>query len=130
MSKRGVVVGALAAGLLLLGGGSPVAANIVWCSEDPPIQVVTPGGAHLTVNNTIYFHPVDRPNLKAITQDATAVSTGSGTLITVHLYFPDNFSDAYVVATSRRFGVQDSESTNGGATGNNVVTLQLTVPIA
>jgi hypothetical protein len=31
---------------------------------------------------------------------------------------------------SRRFGVQDSQSTNGGATGNSVVTLQLTVPIA
>jgi len=130
MSKRGIVVGALAAGLLLLGGGSPVAANLVWCSEDPPIQVVTPAGAHLTVNNTIYFHPVDKPNLKAITHDASTVSTSSGTLITVNLYFPDNFSDAYVVAANHRFGVQDSQSTNGGATGNNMVTLQLTVPIA
>jgi hypothetical protein len=53
-----------------------------------------------------------------------------GTLITVHLYFPDNFNDARVVATNYRFSAQDTASLNGGATGNNVVTLQLDVPIA
>jgi hypothetical protein len=135
MSRRGVLIGALAGGLLVLAGLSSgqgtVFANMDWCSSDPPIQVVTPGGAHLTVNNTIYFHPVDRPNLKLITHDASTAPDGAGaTLITVNLYFPDNFSDAYVVSANKRFNVQDTASTNGGATGNNVVTLQLHVPIA
>ena len=135
MSKRGLVMGALAAGLLVLAGLSSgqgtVLANMDWCSSDPPISVVTPGGAHLMVNNTIYFQPVDRPNLKLITHDASTAPDGlGGTLITVNLYFPDNFSDAYVVSANNRFSVQDTASLNGGATGNNVVTLQLHVPIA
>jgi len=53
-----------------------------------------------------------------------------GTLITVNLYFPDNFSDVYVVSANNRFSVQDTASLSGGATGNNVVTLQLHVPTA
>jgi hypothetical protein len=131
MSKRGILVGVLGAGLLLLGGGGSVAANMEWCSSDPPIQVVTPGGSHLTVNNTIYFHPADRPNLKSISYEASAAPNGSGgTLVTVNVYFPENFNDAYVVSASKRFNVQDTASTNGGATGNNVVTLRLDVPIA
>jgi hypothetical protein len=131
MSKRGILVGALGAGLLILGGPATAAANVEWCSSDPPIQVVTPGGSHLTVNNTIYFQAVDRQNLKSITHDASTTPDGvGGTLITVHLYFPDNFNDARVVAANYRFSAQDTASLNGGATGNNVVTLQLDVPIA
>ena len=131
MSKRGVLVGALGAGLLVLGGQGTVAANVEWCSSDPPIPVVTPGGANLMVNNTIYISPVDKPNVKMITHDVSTAPDGlGGTLITVHIYFPNSFSGAYVVSANHRFNVQDTASTNGGATGNNVVTLRLDVPIA
>jgi hypothetical protein len=131
MSKRGILVGALGAGLLVFGGPATAAANVDWCSSDPPIPVVTPGGAHLMVNNTLYISPVDKPNVKLITHDASTAPDGlGGTLITVHVYFPDNFSDAYVVSANYRFSVKDTAGTNGGATGNNMVTLQLNVPIA
>jgi hypothetical protein len=131
MSKRGILVGALGAGLLVLGVPATVGANVDWCSSDPPIPVVTPGGAHLMVNNTLYLSPVDKPNVRLITHDASTAPDGlGGTRITVHIYFPDNFSDAYVVSANYRFSVMDTAGTNGGATGNNMVTLQLTVPIA
>lgn len=131
MSKRGVLVGALGAGLLVLGAPGTAGANVDWCSSDPPIAVVTPGGAHLMVNNTVYISPVDKPNVKLVTHDASASPNGrGGTLITVHVYFPDNFNDAYVVSANYRFSVTDTAGTNGGATGNNVVTLLLNVPIA
>src|ERR1700736_5469329 len=125
MSKRGILVGGLGAGLLLLGAAGPAAANVEWCSGDPPIAVVTPAGNHLMVNNMLYLSSAaDKANVKAVTHDASTASDGKGgTRITVHLYFPDNFSDAYVVSSVNRFGVQDSAGTNGGATGNNVVTL-------
>jgi hypothetical protein len=131
MSKRGIVVGALATGLLLVGGGGPAAANVLWCSGDPPIQIVTPGGNRLMVNNMLYVSQADKDNVKLVTHDATAAPDGKGgTMITVRLTFPQNFSDAYVVSNNYRFSVQDAAGTNGGATGNNVVTLHLDVPIA
>lgn len=131
MSKRGVLVGALGAGLLVLGAPGTAGANVEWCSSDPPIAVVTPGGARLMVNNTVYISPVDKPNVKLIMHDASTASDGrGGTLITVHVYFPDNFSDAYVVSANYRFSVTDTAGTNEGATGSNMVTLKLNVPIA
>ena len=71
MSKRGIVVGTLAAGLLLLGGGGTAGANVLWCSGDPPIAVVTPGGSHLMVNNMLYVSQADKANVKSVTHDAT-----------------------------------------------------------
>lgn len=130
MSKRVVLVGAMASALLVIGGAGAASANVVWCSSDPPIQVVTPGGQHLMVNNTIYVSVQDKSSVKLVTHDASTAPDGKGgTLITVHMYFPESFSDAYVVSSNFRFKVSDTGGTNSGGNGNHVVTLSLHVPI-
>jgi hypothetical protein len=126
MRKRAVVLGALAAGLLVAGGQGAASANVMWCVMDPPIQVVTPGGHNLSVNNMVYMSPVDRHLASAITDDASAVSDGKGgTLITVHVLIPQGAHGARVVSNNFRYRVTDTNGTPGGGT---VLTLQLDVP--
>jgi hypothetical protein len=126
MSKRVVVLGALAAGLLVLGGQGAASANVMWCMSDPPIQVVTPGGHNLSVNNMVYLSPIDRHIASQITDGATAVPDGrGGTLITVHMYIPSAAHGASVVSSNFRYEVTDTGGTrNGGVT----LTLTLDVP--
>ena len=126
MSKRVVVVGALA-GLLLLVGQGTASANVIWCLSDPPIQVVTPGGHILSVNNMVYLSPIDRHLATLIGADASAAPDGrGGTLITVHVYVPKGAHGAFVVSSNYRYQVTDSEGTPWGGT---VMTLSLDVPI-
>jgi hypothetical protein len=126
MRNRTVVVGALAAGLLVAGGQGTASANVVWCLYDPPIQVVTPGGHNLSVNNMVYLSPVDRHLASRITDDASAISDGKGgTLITVHVLIPKGAHGASVVSNNFRYRVTD---TNGAPGGGTIVTLQLDVP--
>jgi hypothetical protein len=126
MTKRVVVVGSLAAGLLVLGGQGAASANVMWCMSDPPIQVVTPGGHNLSVNNMIYLSPVDRHIARLITDDATTAPDGrGGTLITVHVHIPAGAHGANVVSANHRYEVKDSNGTPGGGT---TLTLKLDVP--
>lgn len=126
MSKRGFAAGALVAGLLVLGGQVAASANVVWCAFDPPIQVVTAGGSHLTVNNMITMSSADRDIAKLITDDATATPDGvGGTLITVHVRIPQGAHGANVVSTNHRYRVSATSSTPGGGV---VITLELDVP--
>jgi hypothetical protein len=126
MSKRVVVVGALVAGLLVLGGQGTASANVMWCVFDPPIPLVTPGGHNLTVNNVIYLSPMDRHNASLITDSATTAPDGTGgTRITVHVYIPAAVRGAFVRSSNYRYRVTDTDSTPGGGT---VVTLSLDVP--
>jgi hypothetical protein len=126
MRKRAVVVGALAAGLLVAGGQGAASANVMWCVMDPPIQVVTPGGHNLSVNNMVYLSPVDRHLASRITDDASAISDGKGgTLITVHVVIPQGAHGASVVSNNFRYRVTDTSGAPGGGT---VVTLLLDVP--
>jgi hypothetical protein len=126
MSKRVVVVGALAAGLLVMGGAGTASANVAWCMSDPPIPLVTPGGHNVTVNNMIYLSPVDRHIASLITDDAVTAPDGlGGTLITVHVHIPAGAHGANVVSNNFRYRVTDTKSTPGGGT---VVTLSLDVP--
>jgi hypothetical protein len=125
MRIRAVVVGALVAGMLVA-GGQGASANVTWCLSDPPIQVVTPGGHNLSVNNMIYLSPVDRHLASRITDDASTVTDGKGgTLITVHIRIPQGIHGANVVSNNFRYRVTDTSSAPGGGT---VVTLQLDVP--
>ncbi|HMJ38562.1 MAG TPA: hypothetical protein VK606_03330 [Verrucomicrobiae bacterium] len=125
MRKRAVVVGALAASLLAAGGPGTASANLMWCVTDPPIQVVTPGGHYLMVNNMIYLSPVDRHKAKLISDDAgTAPNGNGGTRITVHVYIPAVVHGAYVVSSNNRYQVTDAAGANGG----RIVTLTLDVP--
>ena len=126
MSRRVVVLGALAAGLLVLSGQGAASANVAWCLSDPPIQVVTPGGHNLSVNNMIYLSPIDRHIASQITADAFTAADGSGgTMITVHVYIPAGAHGANVVSSNYRYEVSDTGGTpNGGTT----LTLTLDVP--
>jgi hypothetical protein len=126
MSKRVVLVGALAAVVFVVGGQGSASANVAWCLSDPPIQVVTPGGHTLSVNNLIYLSPVDRHIARLITDDATAAPDGrGGTLITVHVHIPAGAHGATVVSNNYRYRVTKT----GGAPGGGVVlTLNLDVP--
>ena len=126
MRKRAVVVGALTVGLLVLGGQGAASANVMWCLSDPPIQVVTPGGHYLSVNNMIYLSPVDRHIARQITDDATAAPDGKGgSLITVHVHIPAGAHGASVVSNNYRYGVTQSGGTPGGGI---VLTFKLDVP--
>ncbi|HXN78289.1 MAG TPA: hypothetical protein VN965_05900 [Candidatus Dormibacteraeota bacterium] len=126
MSRRVVVVGALAAGLLVAGGQGAASANVMWCLSDPPIQVVTPGGHNLSVNNMIYMSPIDRHIARQITDDASAAPDGrGGTLITVHIHIPAGAHGAGVVSANYRYRVTTTDHTPNGGT---VLTLNLDVP--
>jgi hypothetical protein len=126
MSRRAIVVGGLAAVLMVLGGAGGASANVMWCVSDPPIAVVTPGGHNLSVNNTIYLSPIDRHIAKQITDDATTAPDGrGGTLITVHVYLPAASHGGHVVSNNFRYRVSDSGSAAGGGI---VLTLSLDVP--
>jgi hypothetical protein len=124
--KRAVVVGALTLGLLVLGGQGAASANVMWCLSDPPIQVVTPGGHNLSVNNMIYMSPVDRHIAHLITDDATTAPDGrGGTLITVHVHIPAGAHGASVESNNYRYKVTRSGGTSSGGV---VLTLNLDVP--
>jgi hypothetical protein len=126
MRARVVLVGAFAAGLLVVGGQGAASANVMWCVTDPPIQVVTPGGHNLSVNNMVYLAPVDRHVASLIKGDASAAPDGKGgTLITVHIYVPQGAHGANVVSNNYRYRVTDVDGTT---TGGTVLTLKLDVP--
>ena len=126
MSKRAVVLGALAAGLLAVGGLGAASANVMWCLSDPPIQVETPGGHSLSVNNMVYLSPIDRHIARQITDSASTAPDGrGGTLITVHVHIPQGAHGANVVSANYRYAVKDSGgTTDGGIT----LTMTLDVP--
>ncbi len=102
-------------------------AHVVWCMYDPPVQVVTPGGQYLTVNNTIYLPPTERHVTSHFPATATATNDGhGGTLITVRVQVASGVSSAQVVSSVQRYQVNSS----AGGTGGTVVSLDLDVPAA
>jgi hypothetical protein len=126
MNRRVVLLGALAAGMLVLGGQGAASANVMWCMSDPPIPLVTPGGHNVTVNNMVYISVIDRHLASLITDDASVAPDGKGgTLITVHVYIPSAIHGAAVVSSNFRYQVHDTRNTPGGGT---VLTLMLDVP--
>src|SRR5438552_12853827 len=121
MKARSVVVAALLGGALLAAGGGTASANMSWCVDDPPIQVVTPGGHNLTVNNMVYLPPYALHLKKKVTDSATVQPDGhGGTLITVHVFVP---APSHVVSSEARYQVKSEKY------GSNVISLYLDVPI-
>jgi hypothetical protein len=117
---------AVIAAALSFAGVAPASAMVLWCEGDPPIKVVTPGGANLMVNNKIYVPRVDVHVSKQFPASATAVADGrGGTLITVHIQVALGVSVAHVVSSEHRFDV----SAQGDGAGGTVVTTYLDVPI-
>jgi hypothetical protein len=107
-------------------GAAPASAMVLWCESDPPIEVITPGGVILTVNNMIYVPIYDRHLARHFPVSATAVADGhGGTLITVHVQVAWGVSLAHVVSSENRYRV----ASPGDGTGGMVVTTYLDVPI-
>ena len=122
-----ILPAAMMAAALLIAGEATASANCEWCVYDPPIQVVTPGGAILTVNNTIYLPPYDVHLASQFTASATVAPDGrGGTLITVYVHIPSTASSVHVVSSENRFRVLSP----GTGTGGTVVTNYLDVPAA
>ncbi len=122
MQARSVLAGALLGGAMLFAGGGGASANMAWCVTDPPIQVVTPGGHNLMVNNQVYLPPNAMHLKNLITDDATAQPDGrGGTLITVYVHVPAN---SHVVSTDNRYRVSAQRD------GTELITLYLDVPIS
>jgi hypothetical protein len=121
MKTRSVVVGALLAGAMFIAGEGVASANMSWCLTDPPIQVVTPGGHNLVVNNQVYLPPYDMHLKDQITDGAVAQPDGhGGTLITVYVHVP---AHSHVVSSENRYQVTAQQD------GSYLITLHLDVPI-
>ena len=119
-----VVAGALAAGLMAAAPSS-ASANILWCVGDPPVQVVTPGGHYVVINNYLYVAPVYRHLAGNVTADGYAIPDGAlGTLVTVHVNVPRGLSHLFVVSAQQHFRV----TTSGDGEGGTQITLTLDVP--
>jgi len=127
MRLNRIVPAAMMAAALLIAGEASASANVEWCVYDPPVQVVTPGGTYLMVNNSIYLPPYDRHLASHFPATATVASDGhGGTLITVHVQIASGVSSAHVVSSQNRFQV----SSPGNGAGGTVVTTYLDVPAA
>ena len=117
---------AVIAAALSFAGVMPASAMVLWCESDPPIQLVTPAGTNITVNNQVYVPRYDMHLSTHFPASATAVSDGhGGSLITVHIQVTSGVSFAHVVSSANRFQV----SSPGDGTGGTIVTTYLDVPI-
>src|SRR5436309_14636378 len=97
MKARSMVVGVLAAGVMLVAGAGSASANIAWCFEDPPVQVQTPAGTSLTVNVSVSVAQGEARFMKSVAVDAvTAPAAARGTLITVNVSVPTTVTTANV----------------------------------
>jgi hypothetical protein len=120
MRARSVVVACVAVGAMFAVGSGSASANLAWCVNDPPIQVVTPGGHTLTVNNQVYLPVSDLHLRNQVYDDATAAPDGhGGTLVTVHVHVP---SQGRVVSSENRYRLTTEDS------GTSVITTYLDVP--
>ena len=126
MKARSMVVGVLAAGVMLVAGAGSASANIAWCFEDPPVQVQTPAGTSLTVNVSVSVAQGEARFMKSVAVDAvTAPAAGGGTLITVNVSVPTTVTAANVTASVKKFKLSTPAAT---VPGGGAATLYLVVP--
>jgi hypothetical protein len=99
----GLALGAVGAGLAL--GATPGLAWSSFCEDDPPVQVVTPAGHNVTVNNFLTYERQDRHLMRHATLYATASPAGPGhTLVVIHVLTPaGGHSGIHVDSTTDRF---------------------------
>lgn len=127
MKARSVVAGVMAAGAMVVGGAVAASANIVWCLDDPPVQVQTPAGTNLTVNVTVAVPQHEAKYITGVTvQTLTAPDGAGGTLITLNVAVPATISTARISVSVNKFKVTNAAVVPGGA----ATTLQLDVPAA
>jgi len=127
MKTRSVVAGVVAAAAMVVGGAVVASANVIWCLEDPPVQVQTPTGTNLTVNVTVAVPQYQAKYINdVLVTTLTAPDGAGGTLITVNVTVPATISTANVGITVKKYKITDSATVPGGGT----TTLHLDVPAA
>lgn len=84
---------------------SPALAYQVFCESDPPVQVVTPAGHNVTINNWMTVETSDRHLLKQVVVYGTTEPYGPGqTLVTIHIHTPrGGQGQVHVRSRSSRF---------------------------
>ena len=127
MKARSVVAGVMAAGAMVVGGAVAASANIVWCLDDPPVQVQTPAGTNLTVNVTVAVPQHEAKYISGVTVNTVTAPDGSGgTLITLNVAVPATISTARISVSVNKFKATNAATVPGGT----ATTLQLDVPAA
>ena len=127
MKTRSVVASVLAAAAMVVGGAAVASANVIWCLEDPPVQVQTATGTNLTVNVSVAVPQYQAKYLNdVVVTTLTAPDGAGGTLITVDVTVPATISTANVGVTVKKYKITDSATVPGGGT----TTLHLDVPAA
>ncbi len=120
-------VGLLVAGVGLAVGATPGLAWSSFCEDDPPVQVVTPAGHNLTVNNYLIYERQDRRLMKHAQVYATASPAGPGhTLVVIHVLTPPGgHSSIHVNSKTDRF----ETSTFADGEWGDEIDLQMTLAI-
>src|SRR5712691_7826271 len=127
MKTRSVVASVLAAAAMVVGGAAVASANVIWCLEDPPVQVQTATGTNLTVNVSVAVPQYQAKYINdVVVTTRTAPDGAGGTLITVDVTVPATISTANVGVTVKKYKVTASATVPGGGT----TTLHLDVPAA
>lgn len=127
MKTRSAVAGVVAAVAMVVGGATVGSANVIWCLQDPPVQVQTPTGTNLTVNVTVAVPQYQAKYINdVLVTTLTAPDGAGGTLITIDVSVPATISTAKVTVTVKKYKVIDTATVPGGAT----TTLHLDVPAA
>lgn len=106
----------LVVGAALGVSASPAGAWSSFCEDDPPVQVVTPAGHNLTVNNWVYYSAQDRRLMRQSTFYGTTYPAGPGhTLVVVHMITPyGGAGSIQVTSRTERFGTQAATSGSWG----------------
>src|SRR5579872_4214572 len=73
MHRKTVVLGSAAAAAMLALSQVGASANMVWCISDPPLQVVTPAGHNVLINNMVYLPPYAMHLKSQVADGAVAV---------------------------------------------------------
>jgi len=102
------------AGAALGMSAAPAGAWSSFCEDDPPVQVVTPAGHNVTINNFVLYHVQDRHLMRHVQFYATAYPAGPGhTFVVIHMVTPKGGMGA-VRVTSRTQRFQQETVASGG----------------
>ncbi len=125
--RRLLLPGALAAPAVLALGATTALAWNSWCDDEPPVQVVTPAGHHLTINNWISVPVQDRHLLKhmVVTGDTEPGVEPGTTIVHVHVLTP-NGGSPYLHVKSSTSRYQEVSTADGDWASE--IDLDLTVP--
>jgi len=130
--KRLVVAGALALGLLASSPGS-AAASTTWCSWDPLVPIVTPGGHVVLLYDSVWTPNLLNLGVPLATYTATRAYDSSGRAITAvdtAIYVPTGLVFSYSTMDEVTTGLLGSGTllARGYGTSGRTVHLYYTIP--